>query len=201
MNLEITMHTRDIADIVNQVHSQVVKDVRAILYELGEDSERYRDGDGYRLNRRLTTILASGYSIEMRARMVDRLEQLETQHNTLPNFSDPVAAARAWADAQEQLTLAAPKVKLAEQLTDTTNLYGLREVSAMLEIKEKELKKLMFEYGYWYKDQATGQTRAFAHHRALFPLKTEIINNYPRSRLMITGDGLSEIYRVMELAE
>jgi len=198
---EITMTTTEIAKLVGESVYTVRLAARTMLAELGYRLADFSEGDEYRLPKEETILLASGFSVQMRKRMLDRIKELEAQRNNLPDFSDPVAAARAWADAQEQLALAAPKVRLAEQLTDTTNLYGIREVSALVEVKEKRLKEVMSDYGYWYRDQSTGQTRAFAAHRSLFPLKTEIINGYPRQRLMITGEGLEVIHAVLENAE
>ena len=55
----------------------------------------------------------------------------------LPDFSDPVAAARAWADATEQklkaetaLALAAPKVELVDRYMDATGTQTFRQVAS-----------------------------------------------------------------------
>ncbi len=92
-----------------------VRDIRAMLIELHGEGGVSKFGDThldpqngqsypvFMLPKRETMILVSGYSISFRARIVDRWQELEEQlagpSFKLPDFSNPAAAARAWADA------------------------------------------------------------------------------------------------------
>lgn len=116
-NQTLTMSTREIAELTGKRHDNVMRDARAMLSELHgeggvlkfEDTHRnQQNGQSYpifRLPKRETLILVSGYNLQMRAAIIDRWQELEQQVSnayTLPDFSNPAVAARAWADAIEQ---------------------------------------------------------------------------------------------------
>lgn len=95
----ITMTTREIAEVTGKQHKHVLRDTREMLVQLWDgydpfeggpdlDHQSYQgvswsyDGRGYlveiRLPKREVVILVSGYDVHMRAKTVDRLEELET---------------------------------------------------------------------------------------------------------------------------
>ena len=85
-----TMTSREIADLTGKEHRNVLADIRKMLLELhGEGGilnfqhthRNEQNGQSYPifcLPKRETMILVSGYSIPIRARIVDRWEALET---------------------------------------------------------------------------------------------------------------------------
>lgn len=103
----LTMSSREIAELTGKDHKNVLADARKMLEDLGmrsaDFSARYKDAKGeyrqcFNLPKRETLILVSGYNVQMRARIIDRWQELEAKAKsvtTLPDFADPVAAARA----------------------------------------------------------------------------------------------------------
>jgi phage regulator Rha-like protein len=82
-----TMTSREIAELTGKQHRNVLADIRVMLADLGLTSTDFsadlpdsygRMQPGFQLPKRETLILVSGYSIPMRARIVDRWEALET---------------------------------------------------------------------------------------------------------------------------
>lgn len=74
-----------------------------------------RPRKGYRFPKREACLMAMSYSYELQAAVYDKMTYLEaTAHLSLPDFTNPVIAARAWADAQEQKQLAEKRVLLLE---------------------------------------------------------------------------------------
>ena len=84
--IPLTMSSLEIAGLTGKAHKHVLADIRKLLSELGfqpaEFSARYIDGKGesrecYALPQRECLILVSGYSIRMRAAIIDRWQALE----------------------------------------------------------------------------------------------------------------------------
>ncbi len=82
---------------------------------------KYTDNKGeertcYELNKKACFLLASGYDVALRAKIIDRWEELErTTMTALPNFSNPAEAARAWAEQYEQKLLESERADAAER--------------------------------------------------------------------------------------
>lgn len=182
---EQTMTSREIADLTRKRHDNVLRDARAMLIELhGEGGllsieATHRDrqnGQSYTvlaLPKRESLILVSGYSIAMRAKIIDRWQELEAQASrvataALPNFSDPVAAARAWANEvearqavarqsalqAEALRLAAPKVEYADALLNADDTVLVRDAAKTIGVPERKLHRLLKEKGVILRNNA-----------------------------------------------
>lgn len=113
----------------------------------------------YRFPKREACLMAMSYSYELQAKVFDRMTALETaQAPALPNFSDPVEAARAWADAKEseqkaaaQLALAAPKVDFVDKyVLASTGSKGFRQVCKLLNVKEPVFRQFLKDKGVMY---------------------------------------------------
>lgn len=84
----LTMSSREIADITGKNHADVLRDIRVMLDQLGEVASRFagyyiaansKRNKCFNLPKRetLILILISGYSVELRARIIDRWMELE----------------------------------------------------------------------------------------------------------------------------
>ena len=103
------MTSREIAELTGKRHDHVMTDIRKMLLELhGEgglpsfrDTHRNeQNGQSYpifNLPKRETMILVSGYSIPMRARIVDRWEALETGKAKPVMVAQPYSASEVTA--------------------------------------------------------------------------------------------------------
>ena len=95
----------------------------------------------YRFHKREACLMAMSYSYELQAKVYDYMTELEEKSlkPQLPNFNNPVEAARAWANeveakqiAQEQLAIAAPKVDFYDRVADVGNLMTASVVGKKL---------------------------------------------------------------------
>jgi prophage antirepressor-like protein len=116
----------------------------------------------------------------------------------LPNFADPVAAARAWADATESklkaetaLALAAPKVEFVDRyVTADTGAKGFRQVCKLLKANEARFREFLAEEKIMYR--LSGELVAYQNHidAGRFECKTGEANGHAFSRCLFTPKGV-----------
>lgn len=136
-----TMSSREIAERTGKRHADVMRDIRSMLEQLGATersfASSYTDSTGrslpcFNLPKRECIILVTGYSIPMRAAVVDRWAELEAQvaAPALPDFTDPAAAARAWAERfeGERLALAAKEEERTLRIAALAETEALKPV-------------------------------------------------------------------------
>lgn len=122
---QLTMSTREIAQLTGKHHRHVKRDAEKLLDALALDKQGYaqlwvdpQNGQKYTeysLPKDLTITLVSGYNVQLRHRIVTRWQELEQQQApTLPNFNSPAEAARAWADEFDQKQQALAKLGEAD---------------------------------------------------------------------------------------
>lgn len=112
----VTMSSREIAELTGKQHQHVKRDIEKMLVDLQEDASKFgriyfdsmnRQQSEYLLDREQTEVLLLGYDARARLAVVRRIRELEEKlRPAVPDFSDPVTAARAWADAQEARLIA-----------------------------------------------------------------------------------------------
>lgn len=85
--IESTMTSLEIAALTEKHHSHVLRDIREMLDQLkitaSSFGASYKDSSGkknacFNLQKRETLILVSGYSVAMRAKIIDRWQELES---------------------------------------------------------------------------------------------------------------------------
>lgn len=107
--MSLTMSSREIAELTGKRHPNVRRDIRAMLESLKIDvssfSRIYKDAaqrnqEEFNLPKRETLILVSGYNVQMRAKIIDRWQELESQV-VAPAFQIPKSFAEALALAAQ----------------------------------------------------------------------------------------------------
>lgn len=150
----LTMTTREIADLLGKGHSNIKISAERLANAgvIGTLAAQGFTHNGntyteYLLNKRDSLILVAQNCPEFTARIVDRWQELESGAvAALPNFNDPVTAARAWADAKEreqvaliqieqqqaQIEAAAPAVKFVDRFVEAKSSKCLSDVAKLL---------------------------------------------------------------------
>jgi phage antirepressor YoqD-like protein len=134
----------------------------------------------------------------------------------LPDFTDPVAAAGAWANEVETKQLALAQTRALTQQIETDKPYTdlaraitgqstmtRRDWCALMKddhganIKESALTAWLIDAGHCYRDPLTHDLRAYAASAPFFKLEVEVINGFPRKLLKVTGDGVFQLTPVV----
>jgi phage antirepressor YoqD-like protein len=178
-----TMSSREIAELTGKRHPDVKRDIQAMASELEEDVSAFahiyldsmnREQTEYLLDKELTETLLTGYSAKMRRAVVRRWTELEEQIRprvlaTLPDFSNPAAAARAWAEqfelqqaANQALIEAAPKIAFVEKYVESTGLKGFRQVAKLLKANEARFREFLLDKKIMYR--MGGEWQAYQPH-------------------------------------
>lgn len=178
----LTMSSREIAELCDKQHQHVKRDTENMLMDLQIDASKFghiyldsmnRKQTEYRLDKELSMTLVAGYNVVLRNRIIKRWMELEQKAAApaLPDFQDPVAAARAWADQLEgrqvaeqkrlmlenQLAEQAPKVAAQDMLAISKGDLCIRDAAKALNIQEKRFKALLIQQEWVYRRMSNGR--------------------------------------------
>ena len=179
---EATMSSREIADICEARHNDVIASIERLINEgvlrIGRNTARpyLPEGGGrptmvYDLAKRDCLIVISGYSAVLRAKIIDRWIELEsTRPAPAPALPRSFAEAlRLAADQQdviaaqaEQLAAAAPAVEFVGRYVESTGLMTFRQVAKLLQVKEPEFRQFLHAAKIMY--LLNGEWTAHAQH-------------------------------------
>ncbi|ETS07704.1 phage regulatory protein/antirepressor Ant [Bartonella henselae] len=163
-----TMSSIEIAEVCGKQHKNVMRDIKQIFTELkfepSDFSGLYKDSTGrtlpcYNLPKRECLILVSGYSTALRAKIIDRWQELEKQAvTTQVDYSKPEVLRGVLNHLQSQIEQKdhviaelAPKAEALEGLKRSDGLFGLIEAAKMLEVRPKDLTDYLRKHDWVYR--------------------------------------------------
>jgi phage antirepressor YoqD-like protein len=192
---EKRMSSFDLLDLVNQARAEFGEsEVRRADFaarcrdEL--DGEYYETfvvknargpaSEGLMLTRDQCMLVSMRESKGVRRSVVERLNAVQPRViATLPDFSNPAAAARAWAEqfelqqaANQALAIAAPKVEFVDKYVESTGLKGFRQTAKLLGANEARFREFLLDKKIMYR--MGGEWQAYSHHidAGRFDMKT-----------------------------
>ena len=142
------MTSLEIAEVTGKNHKDVLRDIRNLISQ-GASGRNFALGDYkdknnqsrpmYRLTAKGCLILASGYDVVLREKIIDKLEEYREKEQKgligMPDFSDPAEAAEAWAKEYR-----AKKMLAIENDQLMIENARLEEDNVMLVAENQELK-------------------------------------------------------------
>jgi anti-repressor protein len=156
----LTMSSREIAELTCKEHKNVTRDIRVMLDELNLDALKFehiyfdaqnRKQTEYKLDRNLTLTLVSGYNIKLRHAIIKRLDDLEEANQfkipqTLPEALLLAAElAKQNEETQRQLAIAAPKAEFADRIASADKGVQLGNFAKSVGIGPKKIFTILRE--------------------------------------------------------
>lgn len=138
-------------------------------------------------------------------------EMAQKLRDSQPNFQDPVAAARAWANAMEKRTIAeqqktllehkvaeqAPKVQFHDDVTEAINCQSVQEIAKVLGTGPNRLFKFLRDEGLLMRNNLPYQQHLDAGYFRVIekPYKDGRGESHTYTRTLVTGKGLAYIHK------
>lgn len=206
----LTMSSREIADLVDARHNDVIATIERLfgkgLLRSARKTRREETGgrpvDVYDLVERDTHLIVSGYSDEHRAKVIDRWQELEVAQG--PRLPQTMAQALRLAleqaeqieQQQEALALAAPKVAFVDRYVAATSGHkGFREVCKLLRANESEFRDFLMREKVMY--VLAGKWAPHAQHldagRFVVKTGTAPVNDHAYAQTKFTPKGVEWI--------
>lgn len=152
INAKEYMTSKEIAEVTGKEHKIVMRDIRNLIDQLGENNGyifvlvEYTDLKGekrpmYKLDKKSCLLLSSGYSVILRSKIIDRWEELEKEKRS-GNFVIPSTLSEALMLAAKQaeeieeknklLLEQTPKVEFYNAVTGSEDTIDMRTVATVL---------------------------------------------------------------------
>ncbi|WP_456015807.1 phage antirepressor KilAC domain-containing protein [Methylorubrum populi] len=212
-----TMSTLEIAELTGKRHDHVMVDVRNMLFQLGKGDPEFRgsyrtaqnkEAPCYHLPQRECLILVSGYSIPMRAKIVDRWQELERREQAPAiDLNDPAALrglllshTEKVIELQGQIAQQAPKVEAYGRIADADGSLCFRDAANSLQIRPVDLKRYLVANRWIYKRPGTMEWCGYST-RLVTGLLTHKVATIPhddghdriRTQVRVTPKGLARL--------
>jgi phage regulator Rha-like protein len=165
--IQKTMSSLEIAELTGKRHDHVMTDIKKMLESLGINAPDFSGTQTYgnnntrevfNLPKRETLILVSGYSVELRAKIVDRWEELENQ-KPKSQAEMLLGMAQVIVDMEQKIQSQDKRLEQIENKVEKkfTQEFELQlvtptQIGAMLEppISGKRVNQLLRERGFQY---------------------------------------------------
>lgn len=217
LEVKNTMSSLQIAELTGKAHSNVMRDIRNILEQL-EDRGAFnfeltsyidksnRESPCYQLTKKDCLLLASGYDANLRAKIINRWEELETRELSRKELALMVIQAEEEKERlalenekqQKQIEKLQPKADFAEAAFKAEGKVDIGQAAKILGLPfgRNTLFKKLKEKGIFFKRNEPKQKYVDAGYFELTQLPPIHRNNHPDlivMKVICTQKGLAYI--------
>lgn len=178
MSCEMTMGTKEIADLLGKNHSDIKRSAErlqssgALTQPLAELNFEHKGNQytQYMLNKLDSITLVAQNCPQFTAALVKRWDELE--RGSAPQVPQTYAAALLEAGRlamelerkNEQLAIAAPKAEFVDRYVDSSGTYTFRQVAKMLGVKENAFREFLLGGDDPVMYRLAGRLTPYANH-------------------------------------
>ncbi|MBF8726097.1 phage regulatory protein/antirepressor Ant [Pseudomonas putida] len=216
------MSTREVAELTGKSHDNVLRDARALAKRgvLKSEETPYvhpQNGQAYPeflLDQRDALVLVSGYDASLRARIIDRWQELETRmlaHMQVPtNFAEALRLAADKAEENQRLqdTLArqAPKVAAIVRLAGAGGAICVTDAAKQLQVAPFKLFGWLEENRWIYRRRGSKRWIAYQPRISAGLLKHKVTGLKPDPEtgsdraafdVLVTPKGLARLAELL----
>ena len=171
-----TMSSREIAELTGSTHDNVLKTIRSLAAKgvVSSNDTPYvhpQNGQVYReflLSQRDTLVVVSGYSVELRARIIDRWQELEAQVGQFQiptTYAEALQAAADQARDNQSLRLVildqAPKVAAIKRLAAAGGAICITDAAKHLQVQPSKLFAWLEQHRWIFRRHGSGRWTAY----------------------------------------
>lgn len=215
-NASVTMSSREIAQLCEKQHAHVMRDIRNMLDELypNMDSLDFKGvfviknaetglTSEIRLPKRETMILVSGYRIDLRAKIIDRLDELENQQSPKTPQTLPEALRLAADLAEENQALQIENKQQCVQIESMKSYFrnGISPfefVKGLNGVNSLKVGEFLVDKNWLYQDGNRKRVKSYARDQYLTEQVDEISQHGMESFLaykpVLLKKGAMKIY-------
>lgn len=207
-----TMSSLEIAELTGKDHRNVMRDIKVMFEQLDnlkgllsfehtythhQNGQKYKC---YHLPKNETLCLVSGYSPQMRMAIIKRWQELEEANKSngifMPNFSDPVEAAIAWANEkrlsrmlEQKIEEQKPKVEYVEKYVERNNTKNITATAKEIGISGRKLGEWLRKKDYAFKrtDKLVWKQQFIDEGYGV--MKQTVKNEFDTSQALFTAAG------------
>lgn len=203
-NLQQTMTSRQIAEAVDSDHHNVMATIRRLIREgviSGNETPYIHPQNGqqyteFNLDYRNTMVVASGYSAELRAKIIDRWIELEGKKPAPKELSRMELIQIAYEAEKENIQLrsdleaAQPAIQMVERYVEAKSSKCLSDVAKILNWKPQAFIAKLADDGVIFK--RSGSWVPYQHHIDVgrFTVKTGESNGHAFHQARVEPSGI-----------
>jgi len=160
---EVSITSRDIASLTEKEHKNVKVDIEKAL---NRDTLKFkriyldsmnRNQTEYVLPKNIALGIISGYSFDLRMKIINRLDELEKQVSKPLTYEQIMQNALLLADTrvkelENKIQLDVPLVSFATTVKSAINSVLIRDWAKSIGLKEKDVRVWLYAKGYMYKN-------------------------------------------------
>lgn len=212
---ELSMSSRDIAELCEKRHDHVMRDINNMLEQLGLVPPKFggyyiadngKQNPCYNLPKDLTLTLVAGYNVKLRKRIIDRWLELEATNRSAPlDYSNPSVVLGVIGHLQGQVQALEGRSNALKRLEGAKGSMCISDAAKTLGVQRKWLFDFMSSRRWIFKRAGNKNWLAYDDKRKSLFLEhddhiymDDLGQERVSTRVLVTAKGLVKLAELIE---